>query len=206
MFNVSEDGSIMVLESLDREEQASYRFRVYAVDKDHLPTSADIFISVLDVNDNTPLFCRGNICGNYTELDRNIFERSPIGTIVALLIAKDFDEQENGTVLYKLSKDSDQLSSYFDVDETTGLVRLKKEMNLNSLLSEGLVKYTDNATLLLTIIAQDKGLPPLSRNITIIITVDKINDKFPVFIEDPYKFAVNENENGMYAIACIPFV
>ena len=57
-FNISSDGDLFLVGSLDRETIEVYNLTVYAIDMGIpvLSSSASVLITVLDVNDNSPIF------------------------------------------------------------------------------------------------------------------------------------------------------
>ena len=52
-------GKVSLVSSLDWETKTSYSFQVTASDKIHL-TSTKVIITVIDVNDNRPVFAKGS--------------------------------------------------------------------------------------------------------------------------------------------------
>uniref|UniRef100_A0A8B9ITM8 Cadherin domain-containing protein n=1 Tax=Amazona collaria TaxID=241587 RepID=A0A8B9ITM8_9PSIT len=88
----STSGIVRTLRRLDRENVPLYLLRAFAVDKG-VParrTPVDVQVTVLDVNDNPPVFERD-------EFDIFVEENSPIGLVVARITATDPDEGTNAT-------------------------------------------------------------------------------------------------------------
>uniref|UniRef100_A0A663N2P9 Cadherin domain-containing protein n=1 Tax=Athene cunicularia TaxID=194338 RepID=A0A663N2P9_ATHCN len=86
----STSGIVRTLRRLDRENVPLYSLRAFAVDKG-VPakrTPVEIQVTVLDVNDNPPVFERD-------EFDIFVEENSPIGLVVARITATDPDEGTN---------------------------------------------------------------------------------------------------------------
>ncbi|XP_072211900.1 cadherin EGF LAG seven-pass G-type receptor 2 isoform X1 [Excalfactoria chinensis] len=93
----STSGIVRTLRRLDRENVPLYALRAYAVDKG-VParrTPVEIQVTVLDVNDNPPVFERD-------EFDIFVEENSPIGLVVARITATDPDEGPNAQIMYQI--------------------------------------------------------------------------------------------------------
>ncbi|XP_068774552.1 cadherin EGF LAG seven-pass G-type receptor 2 isoform X2 [Struthio camelus] len=93
----STSGIVRTLRRLDRENVPLYTLRAYAVDKG-VPakrTPVEIQVTVLDVNDNPPVFERD-------EFDIFVEENSPIGLVVARITATDPDEGTNAQIMYQI--------------------------------------------------------------------------------------------------------
>ncbi|XP_034297968.1 cadherin EGF LAG seven-pass G-type receptor 1 isoform X2 [Pantherophis guttatus] len=90
-------GVIRTLRKLDRENVAVYSLRAFAVDRGSPPlkASVDIQVTVLDINDNPPVF-------EQDEFDIFIEENSPVGSIVARISAVDPDEGTNAQIMYQI--------------------------------------------------------------------------------------------------------
>ncbi|XP_064354330.1 cadherin EGF LAG seven-pass G-type receptor 2 [Dromaius novaehollandiae] len=93
----STSGIVRTLRRLDRENVPLYALRAYAMDKG-VPakrTPVEIQVTVLDVNDNPPVFERD-------EFDIFVEENSPIGLVVARITATDPDEGTNAQIMYQI--------------------------------------------------------------------------------------------------------
>ncbi|XP_053834435.1 cadherin EGF LAG seven-pass G-type receptor 1 isoform X1 [Vidua macroura] len=90
-------GVIRTLRKLDRENVAVYSLRAFAVDRGSPPlkASVDIQVTVLDINDNPPVFEKD-------EFDVFVEENSPVGSIVARISAADPDEGTNAQIMYQI--------------------------------------------------------------------------------------------------------
>ncbi|KAM6137729.1 LOW QUALITY PROTEIN: cadherin EGF LAG seven-pass G-type receptor 1 [Pterocles gutturalis] len=90
-------GVIRTLRKLDRENVAVYSLRAFAVDRGSPPlkASVDIQVTVLDINDNPPVFEKD-------EFDIFVEENSPVGSIVARITAADPDEGTNAQIMYQI--------------------------------------------------------------------------------------------------------
>lgn len=93
----STSGIVRTLRRLDRENMPLYSLRAFAVDKG-VParrTPVEIQVTVLDVNDNPPMF-------KQDEFDIFVEENSPIGLVVARITATDPDEGTNAQIMYQI--------------------------------------------------------------------------------------------------------
>ncbi|KAM4700821.1 cadherin EGF LAG seven-pass G-type receptor 2 isoform 2-T2 [Discoglossus pictus] len=121
----STSGIVRTLRRLDRENVAVYRLTAYAVDKG-LPsphrTPAEVVITVLDVNDNAPVFAKD-------ELEVMVLENSPLGPPLARITATDPDEGPNAQIMYQIVEGN--IPEVFQLDifsgELTALVDLDYE-------------------------------------------------------------------------------
>lgn len=116
----------LVLEkALDREMQPVHRYVLTAVDggQPQLTGTALLVVTVLDSNDNAPVF------------GQNVYavtlrENSPTGTLVIKLNATDADEGANGEVVYALSAHNPpRVHELFNVDARTGRVEVTGELD-----------------------------------------------------------------------------
>ncbi|ESN98057.1 hypothetical protein HELRODRAFT_151664, partial [Helobdella robusta] len=139
-----------------------------------------IEVSILDANDNKPIFER-------TVYKSTISESLPVGSFVLTVRATDVDLAENGAVRYAISPQSlisvPNLRSYFRLNATSGI------MTTNSVLDRESV-----AMFRLVPCRRDQGIPvALTSSATVDITVIDINDEIPRFDRDVYSLSVLEN-------------
>ena len=152
--------SIMLEEKLDREVKDSYLVQVIAKDGGSPPKQSilDVYISVTDVNDNTPFFSQKvyNVSIN-NEHDKVL----PI----TILSATDPDLNKNGKVTYHFSSQtSDLVKMLFELNEVTGeIFQRQKFMQGQKLIYKLYIEATDG------------GTPPLSS--TALVLVNLINQQ-----------------------------
>lgn len=98
-FTMNPDGEITVAQTLDRETSARYRFEVMATDQGtpQLTGTANVHITVTDVNDNKPRFLQSNY-------GKSILEDVRPGTRVLQVSAVDDDEGSNKAITYSFAK------------------------------------------------------------------------------------------------------
>ncbi|XP_056090797.1 cadherin-1-like [Rhinichthys klamathensis goyatoka] len=161
-------GNLFVTRPLDREKKASYRLlvRATAVGADIVETPMEIILSVMDQNDNKPVFTQSPFIGN-------VPEASVIGHEFMTVTATDADDPDtyNGVVSYAIVKQDPELPKpdLFIINPVTGGIRV------NAL---GLDKETwPTYTLLIT--ATDHEGRGFSSTGTAVITVTVSNDTAP---------------------------
>ncbi|XP_039488125.1 fat-like cadherin-related tumor suppressor homolog isoform X2 [Drosophila santomea] len=128
-----------------------------------------IDISVLDVNDNCPLFVNMPYYATVSIDD-------PKGTIIMQVKAVDLDSAENGEVRYELKKGNGEL---FKLDRKTGELSIKQHV-------EG-----HNRNYELTVAAYDGAITPCSSEAPLQVKV--IDRSMPVFEKQFYTVSVKED-------------
>ncbi|XP_044060624.1 protocadherin gamma-A9-like isoform X2 [Siniperca chuatsi] len=110
----------MVLQKhLDREAQEHLSLTLTAIDggDPQLSGTMRVEISVLDVNDNAPVFTQ--------EVYKvTIMETAPKGTVLSTVSAVDADQGSNGKVSYSITNTLDDVPIMFQIDEENGVVAL----------------------------------------------------------------------------------
>ncbi len=110
----------MILQKpLDREKQEHLSLVLTAIDggDPQLSGTAQIHITVLDVNDNAPVFTHKTHKASITE---NAFK----GTVVTIVSASDLDEGSNGKIAYAITNTLDNVPELFEINETNGEVKV----------------------------------------------------------------------------------
>ncbi|XP_040827147.1 protocadherin alpha-4-like [Ochotona curzoniae] len=155
---------LVLLKPLDREETPEIFLVLTVADggKPELTGTVELVITILDANDNAPIF------------DRDLYvvklpENVPKETLIIQLNASDSDEGSNGNVIYSFSPDiSEDVKSRFHIDPNTGKIVVK-----------GTIDYEENRSFEILVEGTDKGQPPLSGHCRIIVEIDDINDNAP---------------------------
>ncbi|XP_035384301.1 cadherin EGF LAG seven-pass G-type receptor 1 isoform X3 [Electrophorus electricus] len=152
-------GIIRTNRKLDRENVPVYNLRAFAIDRGSPPLKAavEVQVSVLDINDNAPVFEKD-------ELYIYVKENSPAHSVVAQITATDPDEGTNAQIMYQIVEGN--VPEVFDLDIFTG--DLKALMDLDY---ETKTEYV--------IVVQATSAPLVSRATVHIRLVD-INDNDPV--------------------------
>ena len=106
-------GVIRTTEELDRESTPHYWLTIYAQDHGAIPLHSvvQVFIEVLDINDNAPL-------PTQPVFRAEVPENSPMGVYVLTVEAVDPDTSSSGNLTYRLKTNS--AKKYFTIDERTG--------------------------------------------------------------------------------------
>ncbi|XP_074408578.1 protocadherin gamma-A10-like [Zonotrichia albicollis] len=115
---------LVLAKALDREEAAFHELVLRAMDGgDPARTgTARIRVTVLDANDNAPVFSQA-------EYTVRVPEDVPVGSTLVTVTATDADEGLNGHVKYSLKKVSDMASDIFRLDYETGQIMLLRSLD-----------------------------------------------------------------------------
>ncbi|XP_044882176.1 protocadherin alpha-2-like isoform X12 [Mauremys mutica] len=155
---------LVLTKPLDREETPEHNLLLRATDggKPELTSTVQLVITVLDVNDNAPVF-------NQSVYKIRLFENAANGTLVIKLNATDLDEGSNKDVSYICSSFVPPTGGdMFSVDPNTGEVRIKSRLDFEE------INVYD-----IQVEAKDKGNPPLSGHCNIELEVLDVNDNAP---------------------------
>uniref|UniRef100_A0A8D3CSG3 Cadherin-23 n=1 Tax=Scophthalmus maximus TaxID=52904 RepID=A0A8D3CSG3_SCOMX len=203
----SRSGEITTTALLDREQKSEYILIVRAVDGGVGPQQktgiATVNITILDINDNAPVW-------RDEPYHTNVVEMSPINTDVISVLAVDPDNRENGTVVYSISPEN----PFYTINSSTGKIRTSG-LTLDRESSD-----PKDAVLMRTIIisAVDRGTPQLraSASTTVFVNLLDLNDNDPTFLNLPFvaevglrgTLAINvfridpdEDKNGLITMA-----
>ncbi|NXA15713.1 PCDGA protein, partial [Sapayoa aenigma] len=124
----------LVLEKpLDREEAAFHELVLRASDGgDPARTgTARIRVTVLDANDNAPVFSQA-------EYTVRVPEDVPVGSVLVTVTATDADEGLNGHVKYGFHKISERESELFHLDSDSGKITVKDDLDFEDISSHEL--------------------------------------------------------------------
>ncbi|XP_034168520.2 protocadherin gamma-A10 [Pangasianodon hypophthalmus] len=166
----------LVLEKeLDREQQKDIDLILTAVDGGIPQRSgtAVIHITVLDANDNVPVFSQPV----YKVV---LAENAPIGTEVVTVSAEDADEGANGEVSYEFSRIAHNAAQLFTIDKFTGLIKVAGDVDYEE------EKYYE-------IRVQAKDGSGLASTASVIIDITDENDNAPQIILTSVNNPILEN-------------
>ncbi|XP_057177586.1 protocadherin beta-15-like isoform X15 [Triplophysa rosa] len=166
----------LVLEKeLDREQQKDIDMILIATDGGTPQRSgtAVIHITVLDANDNVPVFSQ-------SVYKVTLPENTPPGTSVITVSATDADEGPNGEVSYEFSRISDKAAKIFFIDKTKGQI-----------LVIGEIDYENEKEYEMGIHAQDAS--GLSSTAKVIVDISDRNDNPPRIILKSLNNLIPEN-------------
>ncbi|XP_069753839.1 protocadherin gamma-C5-like [Narcine bancroftii] len=155
----------LVLEkSLDRERQSSFQLLLTATDGGIPQRSgtAQILITILDFNDNPPIF-------EHDVYKGSLSENALPGTSVLKVNANDLDEGVNAEITYSFSdRTMRQIRDILIIDPDTGEIRL-----------EGPLDFEEANTYSLDVQAVDHGFPAITGYSKVLIKVIDVNDNAP---------------------------
>jgi cadherin EGF LAG seven-pass G-type receptor 1 len=170
-------GILYTKKTLDRETTPGYTISITATDHGHPVKSdtTDLEITVVDVNDNFPMFKK-------TVYSGRINENAVVGTSVITISATDKDQGSNGQIRYTfdggISGDGD-----FSIDPTLGIIRTAKTLDRERVANYKLKAF-----------AVDRGTSQKSTAVNINIQVGDVNDNAPEFDSLVINLYINENE------------
>ncbi|KPP56580.1 Protocadherin gamma-A11-like, partial [Scleropages formosus] len=147
---------------LDREEHPHLSLTLTAVDGGNPQRSGTVIIdvTVLDVNDNAPVF-------NQTVYRATVMENAPKGTHITTVNATDADSGSNGLILYSFANLKGNIAEMFYLDVNTGAISVAGEIDFEK------TKKCE-----ISIEAKDQG--GLGDSSKVIVEVIDVNDNAPV--------------------------
>ncbi|XP_055855772.1 fat-like cadherin-related tumor suppressor homolog isoform X2 [Episyrphus balteatus] len=173
IFSIDSEGSLRTMALLDIESKPSYWLTVCAQDQAIVPLHSciEVFIKVLNENDNVPL----------TESPvyyPTVPEGSPPGVEVLQLKAEDRDVDPDEHITYRIISGNPE--GFFAINGTTGVITT----TARKLDRENQPEH------IMEILISDGGIPPLSSTTRVIVSVDDINDQSPEFDQRFYKVQI----------------
>ncbi|XP_063269943.1 protocadherin gamma-A10-like [Prinia subflava] len=166
---------LVLAKALDREEAAFHELVLRASDGgDPARTgTARIRVTVLDANDNAPVFSQA-------EYTVRVPEDVPVGSVLVTVTATDADEGMNGQMKYSFHKISDRASELFFLDSETGEITVKDELDFEEITSHEL-----------EVQAHDGG--ELFDTAKVVISVTDVNDNAPELTVSSAVSAISED-------------
>ncbi|XP_055370186.1 protocadherin Fat 3a isoform X5 [Betta splendens] len=176
-FSIDRSSGIVILERvLDREVQPAYQITVRASDQGSpwpLTSLVNVTITVLDINDNPPVFERRDQLAT-------VPEDVGVGTEVLRVYAASKDIGTNAEIMYSIRSGNEH--GKFHIHPLTGAILVSQPLD-----------YETCRDYFLTVEARDGGTPPLSAITTVNINLTDINDNAPMFSRDVYTAVVSED-------------
>uniref|UniRef100_A0A3P9JQP8 Cadherin domain-containing protein n=1 Tax=Oryzias latipes TaxID=8090 RepID=A0A3P9JQP8_ORYLA len=160
---------------LDREKQKEMDLLLTAVDGGSPQKSGTvvIHITVLDANDNAPVFSQA-------VYEASLPENSPLDTVVVTVSATDADEGVNGDVSYEFGHVTEEVMKTFSIDVKVGEILVK-----------GAIDYESTTSFEIRVKARD-GLG-LSSYGKVIISITDMNDNAPIISLKTLSNSIPEN-------------
>ncbi|XP_028314640.1 protocadherin alpha-C2-like isoform X1 [Gouania willdenowi] len=157
---------------LDRETISSYNVTVTAVDGGSPPLRSQMTfkVDVADVNDNPPRF-------EQTSYTVYVTENNNPGSSLCVVKATDADNGENARITYTVLNDNNHgipVASYVSIKPDTGEAYALRAFDFEKLREFHF-----------QIKAQDNGVPPLSRVVTVYVYIMDQNDHVPKIVYPP---------------------
>lgn len=177
-FGIDQEGKIKVMAPLDRELTETFELTVKAETEatPGLVAYTHVTVQIMDINDNKPSFESNPyvVC---------IAENAKVGSKVIQVTAKDIDAGANSDISYHFADGSTQVSNVFAIDTSSGWITTLIQVD-----REETEEYN------FQVIARDRGAEvKLTDTASVHVTVLDHNDEPPVFHEEQYKGAVNED-------------
>ncbi|CAO2593793.1 Protocadherin alpha-C2 [Lemmus lemmus] len=179
--------SLILKKTLDREKTPELNLLLTASDggKPELTGTVQLWIRVLDVNDNDPEF-------DHLEYKVRIMENAANETLVIKLNATDKDEGVNGQLEYSLMSIKPSVGYAFYIDPSSGEVRTKGQLD-----------YEENKLYEIPVEAVDKGNIPMTGHCTLLVDVLDVNDNAPEVTITSLSLPVREDAQPSTVIALV---
>ncbi|XP_077575304.1 LOW QUALITY PROTEIN: protocadherin-10a [Stigmatopora nigra] len=168
-------GRIEVAGEVDYEESNTHQIYVQAKDlgANAVPAHCKVLVKLVDVNDNTPEI-------GFSTVTESVSEQDAPGTVIALFSVSDRDSGENGLMSCEILGDVPfKLKSSFK--------------NYYTIVTDGPLDREITESYTITVVAKDKGQPPLATSKSIKVHVSDENDNAPRFTQVVYEVYVTEN-------------
>ncbi|XP_029644879.1 protocadherin-17 isoform X1 [Octopus sinensis] len=178
-FQITNYGFISTRKPLDHEIKNIYKFQVFVKDngKPSFNNTANVFIEVMDENDNAPYFSFPSV--NPFSLDVHYYPNKK--TNITVLKAFDRDSRTNAFLKYEILRGNDK--HLFSVNPYTGVLSFSRP-----------VYQDDVGSYNLEFIVKDSGTPVLSAMTTVSLTLTVSNKTSRIMP------AVNKNLNEMVEV------
>uniref|UniRef100_A0A3B5QYT8 Cadherin domain-containing protein n=1 Tax=Xiphophorus maculatus TaxID=8083 RepID=A0A3B5QYT8_XIPMA len=176
----------MVLQKpLDREKNEFISLVLTAVDggEPQMSGTMQILITVLDANDNAPVFTQ-------PIYKATVSENSAKGTVVTTVSASDADQGLNGKITYSITSTMDEVRQIFEVNEENGEVTLI-----------GRLDYEKKKLFQINVRARDNG--GLTDSCKVMVDVVDINDNEPVIKIMSKSTVISESANPNTVVTMI---
>ena len=175
-------GGVSVRQPLDYETEKSYSLSLEARDGGGRVTTVNVFVDVLDENDNAPVF-------EQQEYQRTVREGAISFQPAMFLRATDADGPAQGGGKLTFSVTSSNAGDVLSVDAASGEVRMEGPVS---------AAHTPRGQYELTVRATDAGRPALHSEAAVVVRVGVPGNQRPVFrnpagINTHYIAAVREN-------------
>uniref|UniRef100_A0A4W4GWN5 FAT atypical cadherin 1a n=1 Tax=Electrophorus electricus TaxID=8005 RepID=A0A4W4GWN5_ELEEL len=180
LFSIEEQsGIISLVKPLNRPKKASYRLRVCAVDHGaprRLSSLCSVEVAVVGANNHPPLF-------EQRDYVSTVPEDIAVGTQLLTVFAAGRDVQSNGHTWYSITAGNEK--GAFRINSQTGDIFVIARLD-----------YEASRQHYLTVKATSGGEEALSDTATVTIHLTDVNDNCPVFSQEVYSAAVQEDSEA----------
>eukprot|EP00061_Rhincodon_typus_P010287 g34471.t1 len=160
----SKSAELLLEKPLDRELQSRYDLVLTAIDggSPHRSGTARIVITVLDSNDNAPVF-------DHEIYRSSVAENAPLGTLVVKINAVDLDEGTNAELTYHFTRHVSQKNrKLFRLDSVTG-----------EIVVQGVLDFEESRAYELDVQAVDKAPSYMVGRAKVLVELIDVNDNAP---------------------------
>lgn len=180
-----------MVDELDYEDKKEHELTIRATDSvSGVYAEVLLKIMVLDVNDSPPEF-------EHDSYNVSVSESALPGTSILQVLAHDNDQGINQKIQYTIETDyhnnnnpenSNLDHELFNIDPDDGTIYLKRQLDHETATRHHV-----------TVIATDKGIPPLSSTAHVWINVIDVNDNPPQFEQTSFGCSLSEDsERGQF--------
>nr|ABV59360.1 protocadherin nu13 [Callorhinchus milii] len=177
---------LVTREPLDRENASVYDITIVCSDRGAPPLTAHkhIRVEVSDINDNAPRFAQPL----YTA---HVMENNLVGSSIYSVTAYDPDSNQNSRLSYSILEsqvEGESVTSYVSINSDTGIIYCQRAFDYEQL------KHFQ-----ILVQAEDSGVPALSSNVSVDVTILDQNDNAPVIVSPlaEYGSTVTETVSGL---------
>lgn len=159
-FQITDNGLISTIVSMDHEFQSSYKFQVFVKDNGipSLNNTVNVIVEVRDENDNAPYFTFPSV--NPFTMDIVYYPHHTKN--ITVLKASDSDSRENAFLKYEITAGNDR--QLFTVDHYSGLLAFTRVLN-----------QQDAGSYDLEFVVKDSGTPVRSATTSLFLTLTVSN-------------------------------
>ncbi|XP_043924986.1 protocadherin beta-15-like isoform X8 [Protopterus annectens] len=176
---------IVLVKQLDYEKTRKLSLQLTAVDggEPRRTATAQVLVSVLDINDNAPVF-------NQSVYRVKLFEQNAINYVALKVTATDLDDGPNGNIVYAFSRITNAIRRVFKLDSKSGEITVNKPLDFEGTkMYEMEVQATD-----------DGGLMSYCK---VVIEITDVNDNAPEIILASVRSPLPENTSSQTVVALL---
>ncbi|KAJ8319325.1 hypothetical protein KUTeg_004416 [Tegillarca granosa] len=206
-FSIDENsGELYIAKPFDYEKQAIFIFKVFATDGEPFAgdqiianVSANVTVSISDVNDNIPTFTKGCLMFQNVSQYQCIFEEESMSSRCSVN-ATDADSGRNGEMMYKIKqKVINQSTSDIEFLVCTSNCSVVIDSKTGILKPREAIKRDEEYPVIEFIVeAIDGGIPSLTGTAVINVLIRDINNNAPIFYNQKSTYVFEELDKPQY--------